>query len=262
MISPPLLCSPAFGLLVIFGTEKIMSIQNDNIPIWLIQNGWREILARIFSGFEPKLNVSPEWLINPATKRHLKLDLLYLDIGVAVRFEGAEVKQRRRRASLEEEEQQQTRDYARVEVCRAHGIDLIVVDLAAEQPKITFQEIDMALSRAKQRLQDPALLQKITQARAAAANLSRQAATYGSFKLYADLWQDRQYQATPAKSAASPPPNTAFMPGMEVEHSAFGPGVIIAATPSGSDTLLTVDFITAGQKTLAASLVRDQLRVR
>ncbi|MFN8458276.1 MAG: hypothetical protein U0401_27100 [Anaerolineae bacterium] len=237
-----------------------MAFQNDNVPSWLIQNGWREILARIFNGFEPKLNISPEWLINPATKRHLKLDLLYPDIGVAVRFENAEVKQRRRRASLQEEEQQQTRDYARVEVCRAHSIDLIVVDLAAEQPKITFQEIDIALSRAKQRLQDPALLQKITQARATAANLSRQAASYNNFKLYADLWQDRQYQVTPAKSASSPSPTIAFSPGMEVEHPTFGPGVIIAATPSGNDTLLTVDFITAGPKTLAASLVGDKLR--
>lgn len=238
-----------------------MTFQNNNIPTWLIQNGWREILARIFSDFEPKLNVTPEWLINPATKRHLKLDLLYPDIGVAVRFEGAEVKQRRR-VSLEEEEQQQTRDYARVEVCRAHGIDLIAVDLAAEQPKITFQEIDMALSRAKQRLQDTKLMQKITHARAAAANLSRQATGYNNFKLYADLWQDRQYQVTPAKSASLPSPTTTFTPGMEVEHPTFGPGVIIAATPSGSDTLLTVDFITAGQKTLAASLVADKLQRR
>jgi hypothetical protein len=49
---------------------------------------------------------------------------------------------------------------------------------------------------------------------------------------------------------------------MEVEHTAFGPGVVIAINPSGNDTLLTVDFITAGQKTLAASLVGDKLRPR
>lgn len=237
-----------------------MTFQNDNVPAWLIQNGWREILARIFNSFEPRLNVSPEWLINPATKRHLKLDLLYPDIGVAVRFEGAEVKQRRRRASLQEEEQQQTRDYARVEVCRAHGIELIVVNLAAEQPKITFQEIDMALSRAKQRTQEPDLGQKITQARATAATLSRQAASYSNFKLYADLWQDRQYQVTPAKSVPSPASGITFNVGMEVEHPTFGPGVIIAATPSGKDTLLTVDFIMTGQKILAASLVGDKLQ--
>jgi hypothetical protein len=247
------------------------------IQTWLIQNGWREILARIFGSFDSKLNISPEWLINPATKRQLKLDLLYPEIGVAVRFEGGEVKQRRSRLSLEEEEQFKTRSDARLEVCRAHGIELILVDLAAEQPSLVFKEIDLALSRAKQRVQDMALLPKISQARTTAANLAAQAVNYNKFKLYADLWQDRQYQTGPAlATAASPlqgsespshklsaqPQFPAFSPGMEVEHTAFGPGVVIAINPSGNDTLLTVDFITAGQKTLAASLVGDKLRPR
>lgn len=239
-----------------------MSTQPNNLSTWLIQNGWREILARIFAGLETKLNVTPEWLINPATKRRLKLDLLYPEIGLAVRFEGAEVKQRRR-VSLEEEEQQQVRDYARVDVCRAHGIDLILIDLTADNPQAVFQEIDLALSRAKRRLQEPGLVQKINSARTSAANLARQAANYGNFKLYADLWQDRQYQpATSGTTPAVSPPAVSFTPGMEVEHSAFGPGVIVAITPSGNDTLLTVDFITAGLKTLAASLVGDKLRLR
>ena len=51
-----------------------MALDNDNLPTWLIINGWREIFARIFAEVETKFNVSPEWLVNPATKRHLKLD--------------------------------------------------------------------------------------------------------------------------------------------------------------------------------------------
>jgi hypothetical protein len=49
---------------------------------------------------------------------------------------------------------------------------------------------------------------------------------------------------------------------MEVEHVTFGPGVILATTPSNGDTLLTVDFVTTGPKTLAASLVADKLYPR
>jgi hypothetical protein len=49
---------------------------------------------------------------------------------------------------------------------------------------------------------------------------------------------------------------------MEVEHTSYGPGFVVAATPSDDDTLVTVDFITAGQKTFAASLVADKLRPR
>jgi hypothetical protein len=239
-----------------------MTMQTDSLPTWQITNGWREIFARTFADFETKLNVSPEWLVNPATKRHLKLDLLYPEIGVAVRFEGAEVKQRRR-LSLEEEAQQRIRDDARVEVCRAHGIELILVDLSTETPKPIFQDIDLALSRASQRLKTPELLSKISRARATAAQLARKLQSYREFKLYADLWQDRQYQpvlptpaTTPAKSAAS------FTVGMEVEHTTYGPGFVVAAAPSGDDTLVTIDFITAGQRTFAASLVADKVRPR
>jgi hypothetical protein len=49
---------------------------------------------------------------------------------------------------------------------------------------------------------------------------------------------------------------------MEVEHTSYGPGFVVAATPNDGDTLVTVDFITAGQKTFAASLVADKLRPR
>ena len=53
-------------------------------------NGWREVLARIFDGFETEFGISPEWLINPETNRRLKLDYLFPDVGVAVRFVGLE----------------------------------------------------------------------------------------------------------------------------------------------------------------------------
>lgn len=240
-----------------------MTIDNDNVPTWLIINGWREIFARIFAEVETKINVSPEWLVNPATRRRLKLDMLYPEMGMAVRFEGAEVKQRRRRPSLEEEAQQRTRDHARVELCRAHEIDLILVDLTVDSPKTIFQEIDMRLSRAGQRVKATDLLPKISQARAIASALARQVQSYGNFKLYADLWEDRQYQMTVPTPAPTPANGSiSFTIGMEVEHITFGPGVVIATTPSGNDTLVTVDFITAGQKTLAASLVADKLHPR
>jgi hypothetical protein len=239
-----------------------MAMQTASLPTWQITNGWREIFARIFADFEPKLNVSPEWLVNPATNRHLKLDLLYSEIGVAVRFEGAEVKQRRR-LSLEEEAQQRVRNDARVEVCRAHGIELILVELGVETPKPIFQAIDLALSRAGQRVKSAELLPKISQARATAAGLARKVQSYREYKLYADLWQDRQYQTVLPTPAATPTKSTAsFTVGMEVEHTTYGPGFVVAAAPSGDDTLVTIDFITAGQRTFAASLVADKVRPR
>ena len=234
----------------------------NNLPIWLRANAWRELFSRIFEGLETKVNVSPEWLINPATNRHLKLDLFYPEISVAVRFEGLESKQRRQRPSLEEELQQQVRDNARGDLCQKHGVDLIVVELAAENPKTVFQEIDRMLSRAGQRLhRRTALSQQIKHIRTTAAHLSRRIDHLGHLKLYADLWEDRQYQTTPEPVQTTPPTSPAlpFSEGMAVKHTIFGPGVVLAVTSSGDDTLVIVDFVTAGQKTLAASLVMDKL---
>jgi hypothetical protein len=242
-----------------------MANRNGNLPIWMQTNAWREIFARIFEDIKTEINVSPAWLINPATKRRLKLDLLYPDLGVAVRFEGLQGKQRRQRPSLEEEIQQRTRDDARLELCRARGIELIAFNVAADAPKTVFRMVDEALSRAGRRAKDPEQREKIKQVRTAASTLAyRLKQSVSNLKLYAELWQDRQFNQIPepAQSTASAANPIDFRPGMEVEHTTFGPGVIIDIKPSGNDQLLTVDFVTAGQKTLVASLVTDKLRLR
>ncbi|HEX9924434.1 MAG TPA: hypothetical protein VGD99_17385 [Anaerolineae bacterium] len=231
-----------------------------HLPSWLQANAWREIFARIFEGLDGKINVSPEWLVNPATNRRLKLDMLYPSIGVAVRFEGLQAKGQRKRPSLEEEVQQRSRDNARVALCEAHEIALIVIDSTDPEPKPIFQEIDRQLSRAGQRLKDKSLREKTQASRATATTISRRVKSMADLKLYADLWQDRQYQIPePTASTSVKAIPDIFAEGMEVEHTAFGPGVVLAIAPSENDTLVTVDFITAGQKTLAASLVGDKL---
>ena len=231
-------------------------------PVWVIANAWREILTRIFADIKTTTNASPEWLVNPVTNRRLKLDMLYPDIGVAVRIEGLTGKQRRQRRSLEEEEQEKNRRQARDEVCRVHNIELIVISLGNE-PKAAFRAIDAALGRAKQRAKDASAIRQISQSRATAAGLSHRILLERDLNLYADLWQDRQYQVPePAAPKAAPSEIPAFEVGMEVEHTAFGPGVIVSVTPGDSDTLLSVDFVTAGQKILAASLVADKLSIQ
>ena len=239
-----------------------MRPKNDHLPIWAGANAWQEIFARIFENLEIKHNVSPEWLVNPATNRRLKLDMLYPNIGVAVRMEGLQSKQRRQRPSLEEEEQERVRLQARVEVCRAHDIELILVN-PADNPKTIFRAIDEALSRAKRQGPPAAVSSQISQARAIAANLARRINSYRDLNLYADLWQYRQYQIPePANTPAPTSQPTTFVEGMAVEHTIFGPGVVLSVIPSGNDTLLSVDFVTTGQKTLAASLVADKLAPR
>jgi hypothetical protein len=239
-----------------------MRSKNDNLSIWASANAWREIFARIFENIETRYNVSPEWLVNPATNRRLKLDMLYPAIGVAVRLEGLPGKQRRQRPSLEEEEQERMRWQARVEVCRAHNIELILID-AGDNPKTIFRTIDEVLGRANRQVTDTEVSSQITGARATAAHLARRIKSHSDLSLYVDLWQDRQYQIPePANTPAPTGQTIAFFEGMEVEHTVFGPGVVLSITPSGNDSLLSVDFVTSGPKTLAASLVAGKLRPR
>ncbi len=237
-----------------------MAQKQANIPIWMQTNAWREILARIFEGFDAEINISPDWLINPATNRRLKLDMLYPTLGVAVRFEGLQGKKQRRRLSLEEEVQHEHRHNARVELCRDHGIELIIISTTVEDVKTIFQDIDVRLSRVGSNNSDSEFTEQIRQARTTTSRISRRVGTFADLKAYADLWEDRQYQLLEYSPDTTTVPSTVdFTAGMEVEHSAFGPGVITAVTPNDDDTLVTVDFLTAGEKTLAASLVGDKL---
>lgn len=235
-------------------------MQQRNLPVWMVTNAWREIFGRIFEGFRVKHGVSPEWLVNPVTNRRLKLDMLYSDINVAVRFEGLQGKQRRQRPSLEEEAQMRIRTDARTEVCRQHGVELVLVQIDTGKPEDIFQQIDAALSRANRSVEDPVVKQKLRDTRAEAAALARKIRHIGDLKLYAELWEDRQYQVLESAPSSSIDRNdVTFVEGMEVEHVKFGPGVVVTVTPTGDDVLLTVDFISAGQRTLAASLVVDKL---
>ncbi len=238
-----------------------------NLPVWQVTNAWREIFARVFEDADKQLNVSPEWLVNPTTNRKLKLDILYPTIGVAIWFEGVQGKQRKRRLSLEEEIQQGVREDARRDLCTKNGIQLIVVQLWEGKPQAVFREIDTALSRAGRRVEkDEALWEQIKTSRAAASALARKIFSETDLKLYAELWGDRQYRSIePDNSTQLEPDNTSavsFVEGMEVEHTSFGPGMVVSVSPTDSDSLITVDFITAGQKTLAASLVAGKLTPR
>ncbi len=69
--------------------------------IYLNMNAWQEIQARIFEGFIVQSNVSPAWLINPATRRKLKLDRLYPEAAIAVRNVGLTAKGQGRQSDWE-----------------------------------------------------------------------------------------------------------------------------------------------------------------
>jgi hypothetical protein len=235
---------------------------------WINVNAWREVLARVFEGFAVQYEVTPDWLVNPGTNRRLKLDLLYPEVGVAIRFMGLQGSGRRQRPSLEEEEQQQDRDAARAALCEEHGISLVPIDVANGEPKAVLRELGMALSSASRRLakssrppaEKGALAERTSRARSRLDDLARRVRRPDDLNPLAELWQDRQY----AEAARPEPPKAngrarAYAAGMAVRHAVFGDGVVEAVKGEGDDRLVTVRFANGSQKTFAAALVGDKL---
>ena len=107
---------------------------------------WREILARTMQGFAVETDVSPAWLVNPATNRRLKLDLLYPEVGLAVRFVGLTAKGQPKQSDWEQQEEAQ-RDQTREELCRQHGVELFLLDADYPHPGEQFQRLRTILSR-------------------------------------------------------------------------------------------------------------------
>ncbi len=234
-------------------------------------NGWREVLARVFDGFETEYGVSPEWLVNPETNRRLKLDYLFPAVSVAVRFIGLEGGQRRSRKSDEEVLLEAERERWRAEICRKHGVVLVSIDPDGE-PRVALRSLEMGLARAAALLaQNPAtphavkqkLMPQLSLARRRAGEFTTKLNPPEKLNIYAEMWWDRQANLS-AQAATQPKrpdgPRPSYRVGMEVEHARFGPGVITAIEPDGGDMKITVDFPGAGVRSFLASLVAEKLQ--
>ncbi len=233
------------------------------IPI----NALKEILARIFDDFEVEYNVSPDWLINPDTHRKLKLDLLYPEIGVAIRFQGLRAKQQRAPKSRQEINEERKRNDARRHLCEINGVSLATLNLNTDKFHKVFQELETAMSRASNRLKRDetrapeeilALLDSLSVARSETRQFRQKIKEDKDWGLYVELWQDRQYLvAEPdAAPAASVP---ALSEGMLVEHTHFGLGEVVSVSPSGDDTLVTIRFEEGDTRTFMSSLLGDKI---
>ncbi|MCB9138208.1 MAG: hypothetical protein H6642_07675 [Caldilineaceae bacterium] len=238
---------------------------------------WREILARIFIDFDCRENDSPEWLINPATRRRLKLDLLYPDINVAIRFIGLTAKGQRRQSDWEALENEQ-RDQTRVELCRVNGVQLALVDINGDPVK-QLDGLLRVLTRAERVLGESklpaktrnALRSRLIDARARAEEL-RALVRKQPEQMMANLaesWRDREnslavdLQTDNANGASGAPTvNLAKLdPGKRVRHARFGDGVITAIAGSDDDQTIAILFDASLERTFLASLIEDKLEL-
>lgn len=233
---------------------------------------WREILARIMQGFAVEADASPQWLVNPATRRRLKLDLFYPEAGLAVRFVGLTAKGQPKQSDWELLDEAQ-RDQTREELCRQHGIELFLLDPDYLHPSEQFQRLRTILSRLERAIAHdgrPAKEKKAVAATLAAArgrldDIARRVKSPDNLALFAELWRDRETAAVaatrpPASWPATKPARPLHLAqGDRVQHARFGPGVI-EAIAAASDPQITILFDSGEQRTFLASLAADKLQ--
>lgn len=234
---------------------------------------WREIFARVMDGFEQQENVSPGWLVNPATRRRLKLDLLYPEAGLAVRFVGLTAKGQGRKDdwTLLEEEQ---RDQTRTELCRANGVELFLVDLSSADPHRQLQELRTVLHRIsrqtaqgeKSQQAKVALMPRLAEVRKQLDAVARRVRRPEDLALFAELWRDRETalvaatrELPPAQQKKKAGKPRQFQVGQAVVHERFGPGIVTALNGSAGDPQITIEFEDGSQRTFLASLAAGKL---
>ncbi|MCS7259497.1 MAG: hypothetical protein NZ765_01765 [Anaerolineae bacterium] len=240
--------------------------------MWNSLSAWREILARVLEGFAVQYDVVPGWLVNPETNRRLKLDMLYPEIGLAIRFQGLQIGGRPRRLSLEEEHQQQQRDQVRTQLCREHGIRLVQIDVLGNEPASVFQELRAALSDITRRIvqsqnarqRKAALIERVSEARSRLEEISRRVRRPQDLRVYADLWHDRQFIAGTVASETQPADNIeyTYTTGMAVRHADFGDGYVVSVREDATGRLVTVMFEDGVQRTFAVHLVGKKMAPR
>lgn len=239
---------------------------------YILMSAWSELLARIFDGFTEQNNVSPAWLINPSTNRKLKLDKVYPDVAIAVRFVGLTAKGQGRQSDLEMLENEE-RERARAELCRAHGIHLATVDINEEMVK-QIDSLISVMARAsrafaasdrpahEKAIWMPALASARTRAEQLRSRVARDPEQM--VENLAAGWRDRE--ATLALQLSAPTPTGAAVaivlsPGQRVRHVRFGEGVVTRIEGNGPEAMIAILFDAAQERTFRADLLADKVEV-
>jgi hypothetical protein len=246
--------------------------------IYLSISAWREILARTFAGYKEQDNVSPDWLVNPATNRKLKLDKFYPEAAIAIRFIGLTAKGQGRQSDWEVLETEQ-RDQTRTELCNRNGVQLATIDPNEDIVK-QMDALLSILARASRMLaqgsQPDSFKMQWMPALAAArdrAEKLRSALVKDPEQMIANLadaWREREAGGALDLSRSSTPngprpanngslANMVLSTGQRVRHLKFGDGVVTRIDGSGESATVAILFDAAEERTFMAGLLYDKL---
>jgi hypothetical protein len=246
--------------------------------IYLSISAWRELLARTFAGYKELDNVSPDWLVNPATNRKLKLDKFYPEAAIAIRFVGLTAKGQGRQSDWEVMETEQ-RDQTRSELCSRNGVQLATIDPNEDIVK-QMDALLSILARASRTLaqgsQPDSFKMQWMPALAAArdrAEKLRSALVKDPEQMIANLadaWREREAGGALDLSRSTTPngprpanngslANMVLSTGQRVRHLKFGDGVVTRIDGSGESATVAILFDAAEERTFMAGLLYDKL---
>jgi hypothetical protein len=167
------------------------------------------------------------------------------------------------------------RDQTRAELCKQHGVQLLLIDPDEEAVK-QLDHLIRVLARASHTLaqsEQPSRhklkwMPALSNARQAAAEL-RSLIAKNPIQMMgnvADAWRDRETQlcagadSTPLPVSA-PAPTFVCAVGQRVRHERFGDGIVTALMPSEQDTRVSILFDSTEERTFLLSLVHDKLSI-
>ncbi len=242
----------------------------------LAMRAWEEILLDILGPFVLEKDARPDWLVNPATRRRLKLDRYYPELRLAIRFTGLSVKGHRK--SVWEEKEDQSREEIRKALCDANGVTLVTIEPLSEHPADEVSRLCRSLSRTSRRIaaskwfshrEKAVVLEKLAHARERCRALSHRLRSPEALIPLAERHRDRELSEM-SKSRDVPPkhktdgtgvPVSALKPGAKVFHDKFGPGVVVSAeTDRDADSKISIRFGDE-ERTFLVNLVRNHLTI-
>lgn len=157
-------------------------------------SAWQEIVERVLGRFHAVENAAPDWLVDVETGHRFKVDRLYPELGIAIRFRAAS-------SAADELSEEAIRDETRARLCRQAGIALVTIDADGTTPHRVLSELRRALSAAARRVaQQPvaqdakrALLPRVAESKAVCQDIMAQVSEPEDLLSFAQAWEDRQF---------------------------------------------------------------------
>lgn len=227
-------------------------------------SAWLEIVERVLGRFYAVENATPDWLVDRETNRRFKVDRLYPELGMAIRFKGS--MGGAGAAGLDEMElmEEASRDEARARLCQEAGIALVTIDVDSDAPRQALIEMRTALSAAARRIAQRRvapqakldLLPRIAEAKTTCQQILDAVASSEDLVAFVEAWEDRQF------GGGDRPASADYRPGVAVSHPEYGKGLVLRVMPGSSrgNAEIVVQFSDGVMRTFTPMQADRELR--